>query len=151
MCQTSATATFTAVCPTRYCPWLAVEDCCHAGGWRLVCEAARWLTVVVSCFARNDSMNLLSNETLFDGSLCTRVQRLRICSALVCRVVPLSLPFSPLIRAPAVSSVFSSKLLICPTVGRDTGSPCGSATATTTRRHTLRHGRRPQTSQRACI
>ena len=112
-------------------------------------EAARWKTVVVSCFARNDSENVLSKETLFDGSLCTRVQRLRIYSALVCRVVPLSLPFSPLIRAPTVSSVFSSRLLTCPTVGRDTGSPCGSATATTTRRPTLRQGRRPQTSQRA--
>ena len=48
------------------------DDWCHAGGWHLVHEAARWQTVIVSCFARYDSMTFLCKETLFDGSLCTR-------------------------------------------------------------------------------
>ena len=67
----------------------------------------------------------------------------------MCRVFLPPLPRSPLISAPSVPPVFSSRLLICPTVGRDTGRPCGSATATTTRRPILRYERRPKTPQRA--
>ena len=79
---------------------------------------------------------------------CARVQRLRICSTLVRSVVALSLPFSPLISAPTVSSVFFLQVVDMSYSWSRYSKPCGSATATTNRNPILRHGRRPQTSQR---
>ena len=61
-------------------------------------------------------MNLLSKQTLFRGSLCISV---------------------PL--------VFLCRLLSCPAVGRGTGRPRGSATATNTRKPFLMLGRRSLT------
>ena len=68
MGQTLVTAAYNSCSPAVL--FVAIpDDWCHAGGWHLVHEAARWQTVIVSCFARYDSMTFLCKETLFDGSL----------------------------------------------------------------------------------
>ena len=54
---------------------------------------------------------------------------------------PLSLPFCPFISAFSVPPVFVCRLLLCPAVGRGTGRPRGSATATHTRKPILMLGR----------
>ena len=115
------------------------DDWCHAGFWHLVHEAARWQTVIVSCFARYDSMNFLCKETLFDGELVHACNvhefALHLCVALLLFLCHLG----PLISAPTVSSVFFLQVVDM-SFGRDTRSPCGSATATTNRNPILRHG-----------